>query len=92
MLDRPPARGENDDRRELDCGGATAFLRRLSSDLADIAMPVAVVVASRDDPSKIEMVNPASATSIVPVTVCWGLSVSPPVLVMAMLGATVSRV
>jgi LmbE family N-acetylglucosaminyl deacetylase len=49
MLDRPPARGENDDRRELDCGGATAFLRRLSSDLADIAVPVAVVVAHPDD-------------------------------------------
>jgi N-acetylglucosamine malate deacetylase 2 len=47
MSDRRPARLGNDDRRELDGGGA--FLRRLSSDLADIAVPVAVVVAHPDD-------------------------------------------
>jgi N-acetylglucosamine malate deacetylase 2 len=49
MSDRRPTRGENDGRRELDWGGAEAFLRRLSSDLADIMVPVAVVVAHPDD-------------------------------------------
>jgi N-acetylglucosamine malate deacetylase 2 len=49
MSDRRPARLGNDDRRELDGGGALAFLRRLSSDLAEIAVPVAVVVAHPDD-------------------------------------------
>jgi N-acetylglucosamine malate deacetylase 2 len=48
MSDRRPARLENDDRPELD-GGAAAWLRRLSSDLADVAVPVVVVVAHPDD-------------------------------------------
>ena len=47
MSDRRPAGSENDDRCELH--GAGAFLRQLSSDLADIAVPVAVVVAHPDD-------------------------------------------
>jgi N-acetylglucosamine malate deacetylase 2 len=49
MSDRRPARRENDPRRVLDCGGAEAFLRRLNADAADIAVPVAVVVAHPDD-------------------------------------------
>jgi N-acetylglucosamine malate deacetylase 2 len=47
MSDRRPAHEENDPRRDLDWG--EAFLRGLSSDLADIAVPVAVVVAHPDD-------------------------------------------
>jgi LmbE family N-acetylglucosaminyl deacetylase len=49
MSDRRPAGGENDRQRELDCGGAQAFLRRLNADLTDIVVPVAVVVAHPDD-------------------------------------------
>jgi LmbE family N-acetylglucosaminyl deacetylase len=49
MSDRRPADGENDPRGELPWGAAEAFFRRLSSDLADVAVPVAVVVAHPDD-------------------------------------------
>jgi N-acetylglucosamine malate deacetylase 2 len=49
MSDRRPARLGDDDRRELESGGAAAFLHQLSSDLAHIAVPVAVVVAHPDD-------------------------------------------